>query len=211
MASLLGFVSFAAICAALVGVASRLVAKAPRVRLDEAHDAWEPPKADPLPYARQQYFFSSAERSFYEVVRRIVPDYTLFAKVRLADLVRVPKGTASWQSHFNRIQSKHVDFVVCDCDLAPLVVIELDDASHLQAARQARDSFVDEVLATVGLPIVHIRAQRGYVPDEVRQHLAPHLHLVSETRLEYDSRYMTRAAATASPKSGTPRIASRAC
>src|ERR1043166_5256082 len=44
-----------------------------------------------LPYARKKYFFSAAERSFYEILRRLVPGHTVFAKVRLADLVNVKK------------------------------------------------------------------------------------------------------------------------
>ena len=34
-------------------------------------------------------FFSTAERSFYEILRRIAPNHTIFAKVRLADLVLI--------------------------------------------------------------------------------------------------------------------------
>jgi hypothetical protein len=89
-----------------------------------------------LPYSAKKYFFSAAERSFYEVLRRLVPDHTLSAKVRLANLVYVSRGTESRQSHFNRIQSKHIDFVLCDNDLTPVLAIELDDASHAEESRK---------------------------------------------------------------------------
>jgi hypothetical protein len=49
------------------------------------------------PYAKKKYFFSVAERSFYEVLRRLVPTYTVFAKVRLADLIYATKGTGAWR------------------------------------------------------------------------------------------------------------------
>ena len=71
----------------------------------------------------------------------------VFTKIRLADLVYMPKGTANRQTHFNRIQSKHVDFVLCPRDkLSPVLVIELDDASHEEEARRDRDTFVDAAL-----------------------------------------------------------------
>jgi hypothetical protein len=42
-----------------------------------------------LPYRGKDYFFSKAERSFYEVLRRALPkDHALFAKVRLIRLSR---------------------------------------------------------------------------------------------------------------------------
>src|SRR5688500_16792275 len=64
----------------------------------------QPSKADQLAYSKKKYLFSAAERSFYEVLKRLVPpEYTVFAKVRLADLVYVSKGAADRQSHFNRI------------------------------------------------------------------------------------------------------------
>jgi hypothetical protein len=139
---------------------------------------WQPPKSDPLPYARKKYFFSSAERSFYEVLRRLAPNYTLFAKVRLADVVYVTKGTGAWRTHLNRIDRKHLDFVICDTDLAPVLAVELDDSSHDGEKRKERDGFVDQVLAASALPIVHMRAKRGYVPDELRQLLAPYITTV---------------------------------
>ena len=42
--------------------------------------------------------------------------------------------------------AKHLDFVICNKDLAPVVAIELDDASHDAEDREERDDFVDAVL-----------------------------------------------------------------
>jgi very-short-patch-repair endonuclease len=127
------------------------------------------------PFAKRNYFFSAAERSFYEILCRLAPQHRVFAKVRLADLVRVQASGREFWQRFNSIAGKHVDFVLCDECLAPLVAIELDDASHDDEERLARDRFVDSVLETATLPIVHVRAKRGYVLDEIRQLLAPHL------------------------------------
>jgi hypothetical protein len=58
---------------------------------------------------------------------------------------------------------------LCDAtDLIPLLVIEPDDSSHTRLDRQERDAFVDGALAAAGLPILHLRAQRAYVPAELR-------------------------------------------
>jgi very-short-patch-repair endonuclease len=47
------------------------------------------------------------------------------------------------------------------------LVIELDDASHEEEYRRDRDTFVDAALTAAGLPILHIPAQRSYVPAEL--------------------------------------------
>ena len=129
----------------------------------------KPVSAAALPYRKKDYLLTAAERSFYEVLCSVLDGQLLvFAKVRLADLVYMPKGTANRQTHFTRIQSKHVDFVLCTRDkLSPVLVIELDDASHEEEARRDRDTFVDAALTAAGLPILHIPAQRSYVPAEL--------------------------------------------
>src|SRR5882724_6987074 len=111
---------------------------------------WRRPEPRVFPYSRRNYFFSSAERSLYEILRRLTPDHTVFAKVRLAELVYV-KGSVARQTHLSRIDRKHIDFVVCDKNLAPVVAIELDNASYQKSAG-TRDQFVDEVLAAAALP-----------------------------------------------------------
>src|SRR6185295_18008345 len=103
-----------------------------------------PAASSSLPFRRKDFLLTQAERSLFGVLSEVVKDrYFIFAKVRLADLVWLPKGTESRQSHFNRVQSKHIDFVICDrSSIRPLLCIELDDASHGQASRQTRDAFV---------------------------------------------------------------------
>jgi hypothetical protein len=128
----------------------------------------------PLPYRRKDYLLSVAERSLYEVLRQALgggDDAPLvFAKVRLLDLLWLPRGTPNPQAHRNRVISKHVDFVVCDrAQLRPLLVIELDDATHEAEDRRERDAFVDRALAAAGLPVLHVTARRAYATRELAE------------------------------------------
>lgn len=71
---------------------------------------------------------------------------------------------SNWQRAFNRISAKHLDFILCDPQsCAVKLAIELDDASHDSAKRQARDTFLDAACQSAGLPLLRIRAARGYV------------------------------------------------
>ncbi len=75
---------------------------------------------------------TKAELNFYRILNNICNelDCLLFSKVRVADIVKV-RSIENRQSYFNRIKSKHIDFVLCDKNhLKPLLCIELDDKSH---------------------------------------------------------------------------------
>ncbi len=123
-----------------------------------------------FPYQKKEYLLSVGERVFFQVLQVAVgADFLLFSKVRLADLVLVRSGTEKRQSFLNRIQSKHVDFVLCSRDaVRPVLVVELDDASHDREDRQDRDAFVDSALRAAGLPILHVRARSQYSAKELR-------------------------------------------
>jgi len=123
-----------------------------------------------LPYRTAGPLLTPAERSFYGVLCQAVETrYTVFAKVRLGDVLAVPHGTRKFWTHRNRIDRKHVDFLLCaPHDLTPLLAVELDDASHDRADRRDRDAFVDKALTAADLPILRVPAQRGYAPGELR-------------------------------------------
>jgi hypothetical protein len=131
-----------------------------------------------LPYSKKKLFFSAAERSFYEILRRITPDHTVFAKVRMGDVIAVSNESGAWHTSHDRTQSKHLDFLICDATLAPVVAIELDDSSHARADRKARDQFVDATLAAAEIPIVRIPIKRSYVVEDIRRLIFPHISAV---------------------------------
>jgi very-short-patch-repair endonuclease len=124
-------------------------------------------------YSRVSSVLSPAELRFYHVLRSCVPaSHVVLAKVRIADMLSPRVQGATRQVAFNRISSKHADFVLCDAlSMAPMLVIELDDASHSGERRKARDSFVDTAYADAQLPILHVRARANYVAAELRDQI----------------------------------------
>lgn len=114
------------------------------------------PKQSTLPYTATP-LLTEAEKKFFTVLQNAVPENCyVMAQVRLANLVKVKPGTYPFWKYFNPIAMKCVDFVVIRRDtLSPVLVVELDDRSHERVERQARDKFVDEVLALVKLPVMH--------------------------------------------------------
>ena len=75
---------------------------------------------------------------------------------------------SNFQSHYNRIDRKHVDFLLCDPNtLEPAFAIELDDSSHRQAERGQRDTFVETILAKASLQLVRIPVRASYNTQEL--------------------------------------------
>lgn len=123
-------------------------------------------------FTARKELFSAAERSFFGVLEQAVAgEYRLFGKVRLRDLIQPARGfSRSWQATLrNRVQQKHVDFVLCHPQsLAVVAVVELDDASHRQQERLERDGFVDAALASAGIPVLHFPVRNRYAVVELR-------------------------------------------
>jgi len=124
-----------------------------------------------FPFIKKDYLLTRAEKDFYFVLQKAVSnDYLLFSKVRMIDLFYLPKGTGnSRYYHFkNKIQSKHVDFLLCNKEnVKPLLAIELDDSSHNAEERIFRDTLEDTVFKQAQLPILHIRVASSYDGNEL--------------------------------------------
>lgn len=129
-----------------------------------------------LPYRARDRFLSPAELMFFRVLREALgPEWAICPKVRLGDLICV-SGTSKSQAFRNRIDRKHIDFVLCDAStMTPRLLIELDDSSHSRQDRAERDRFVNAALDAAGLPIEHIRVQRNYALDDLRSRIAARL------------------------------------
>lgn len=122
------------------------------------------PAPEDYPYRAVDGLFSANERDFLRVLERTLPEHRIFAKVRLADVITVKKGLpkSDWQRAFNRISSKHLDFVICDRDLDILCAVELDDRSHERSERRARDAFLEAALHAAQVPLVRVPSRKTY-------------------------------------------------
>jgi len=94
----------------------------------------------------------------------------------LADVFFVVRPNEN-QGYRNKIDRKHVDFLLCDpATMKPRCGVELDDSSHARRDRQDRDEFVDQVFAVAGLPLVRVPAQAAYNPTGLLALVEPHLN-----------------------------------
>lgn len=147
-----------------------------------------PTTGDGLSFESREVLFSPAERSFLGVLEQALADgrYKVFGKVRLGDIVKPAKGlnASKRTTAQNRINQKHVDFLICTAsDLTVVGVVELDDQSHNRDDRAGRDRFVDDALTKARIPVVRFPAKNSYAIPEVAAKLQTILPGLEETTL----------------------------
>ena len=109
-----------------------------------------------LPYILNETILTERERAFYRILKPVADklELQICPKVRVADIVSIKKGTKDWQKWFNKIKSKHVDFLLCDYDMNIVLLIELDDRSHETERAQRNDRLKNAIF---GDRLVRIR------------------------------------------------------
>lgn len=143
------------------------------------------PKEETLPYRLRDDFLSSAELSFYHVLQQAVSDWAVVCpKISLDDLFYAKSGErSSNQTYTNKIDRKHVDFLLCHPrTMRPLLGIELDDSSHQKSSRQERDRFVEKVFATANLPLFRQAVRATYNVHELAVTLRQQASLDGEAK-----------------------------
>lgn len=130
------------------------------------------------PYSTRDHFLSPAEHSFFMVLKSVVSDSALILiKVGLGDLFYSKSNDPSkFRIYTNKIDRKHVDFLLCHPKTVhPIVGIELDDKSHQRSDRQARDEFVENVFRAAKLPLIRVPVKHSYSTTELQALLNPYL------------------------------------
>lgn len=122
------------------------------------------------PYRLQPSVLSAAERTFFGVLAKAVGDtYEVLGKVRVADVLaphnELTKG--SWKDAFERIAGAHFDFVLCDQDMHPAAVVELDNRADPDYG-WGENLLIDRVAHAARLRVIRFEEQGSYSVNAVR-------------------------------------------
>lgn len=117
-------------------------------------------------YKRKAQYLTPAERDFLYVLRTLVgKDYEVFAQVPLVAAIDKVSGGA-----FRNELFRVADYLIAHpVTYAPLLLIELNDASHLRADRRERDRKVAAICADADLPLITFTVQEAKNVPEVRK------------------------------------------
>ena len=112
-----------------------------------------------LPY-KKKLLLTKNEWAFYKGLKPVADElgYSVLAKIRLADLVEVNvKDNKDFMKYFNKINKKHVDFVLAKPENLQIeLLIELDDNSH-NAAQKQRDEFIEALYKQTGDTLLRVK------------------------------------------------------
>ena len=127
-------------------------------------------KEQKLPYKKQDFLLNIPERKFFEGLQQIIPNnYVIFPQIPLSSVVDVSTLKREFWTYQNKINRKIVDFVIFEKQyLKPIIVIEYDGKTHYREDRQIRDEFVDKVLESAEIKIIHIKHQQNINFEEIK-------------------------------------------
>lgn len=127
--------------------------------------------APPLTYEKNFSLLSATEKAFLTTVEPLLGDrYRLFAKPRLADVIKImpPPGHNLSATTLAGINATTVSFVLCNAmDFSIAGIINIETESPPTNNEQMADDFIDNAAAEAGLPIVKLPSRLHYAPDEI--------------------------------------------
>ncbi|MCF0234550.1 MAG: DUF2726 domain-containing protein [Thermoguttaceae bacterium] len=118
------------------------------------------------PYnAARRELLTPTELKFFKILLPASAPFYVAMKVCLRDIAHTPDYDPDMRIRNNQ---QHLDFVLCNPQtFMPILVIELDDPSHLREKSQELDAKKDAILAAVGVPILRVQTAREYNRDEL--------------------------------------------
>ncbi len=132
--------------------------KTQRATLDDTNQPW--------PFY-PTYAMTRNEQEVYWKLVQALPDYIVLAQVQASRVLKVKRGE-NHQAWFNRINRMSYDYLICHKNSYPLLVIELDDATHEKADRQDADRRKNLALAGAGIEIIRWRRQDVPSAEQIR-------------------------------------------
>ncbi|MFK8027803.1 MAG: DUF2726 domain-containing protein [Gammaproteobacteria bacterium] len=116
----------------------------------------------PILHKKREYLCTENEKKFFYALQEALKGkYFVHCQTSLIALVEPIEF-----KHKSKAWSKRMDFVITDKSTRVLAVIELDDSTHKQKKRIARDEYVNDVL-NPHHPLIRIPSRKFYDPKEM--------------------------------------------
>lgn len=118
-------------------------------------------------YDVKQTLLTKSEKDFYYGIIAAVPQgYSVFPQINLAAFIN-RKDDARFHNELFR----NVDFLITDATFKPILVIEVNDQSHLTPDRKERDEKVQKICEEAGIPILKLWTSYGVNVEYIRSRI----------------------------------------
>lgn len=96
---------------------------------------------------KKQALISKSEQAFFAAIKEsLPPDYYVFPQINLASFIEKNDN-----SRYHNELFRNVDFLITSSTYNPLVVIEINDMTHMDAERKERDIKVEKICDEAGV------------------------------------------------------------
>lgn len=124
-------------------------------------------------YSSKGSIMTECERAFFLAIREVAePQYIVQPQVNLASVIDKES-----HSRYRNELFRNVDFGIFDKDYRLIVLVEINDQSHMMYTRQERDQKVKQICEEAGIPLVTLWTKYGVNKAYIRNRLAEHLKL----------------------------------
>lgn len=132
-------------------------------------------------YDPRESLLTPTEKNYMKCIRSVLPENCLLQmQANLASFIVRTDG-ARFQTELFR----NVDFLITDLEYRPLIVIEVNDSSHLSKDRQERDKKVAHICEEAGIPIIKLWTSYGINPEYIKNKIAQTLASLPVTRVHH--------------------------
>lgn len=119
---------------------------------------------DDFLYCKKPSLISKSEDKFFLAIKESLPaGYFVFPQINLASFI-----DRTDNSRYRNELYRNVDFLVTDGEYVPVVVIEINDQTHLNNDRKERDEKVRKICEEAGVPIIKLWTSYGVNPEYIK-------------------------------------------
>lgn len=121
------------------------------------------------------------EMEYLNCIKAILPENCLIqAQANLASFIERTDG-ARFQNELYR----NVDFIITDLSYRPLMVVEINDQTHLTGDRRERDKKVSNICEEAGIPIVKLWTSYGVNQEYIKKRVTETLSSLPIKRVHH--------------------------
>ncbi|MBQ7102291.1 MAG: DUF2726 domain-containing protein [Clostridia bacterium] len=132
-------------------------------------------------YSLKSSLISKNEQLFYDTIKEVIPDgFFVFPQINLASFIN-----RTDDARFHNELFRNVDFLITNEKYQPLIVIEINDQTHLNADRKERDEKIQKICQEAGIPIIKLWTSYGINKDYIKAQIEKQLNALPIERIHH--------------------------
>lgn len=132
-------------------------------------------------YELKPSLVTTTEMKYLNCIKSVLPENCMVQpQANLASFIARTDG-AKFQNELYR----NVDFIITDLSYRPLLVVEINDQTHLTKNRQERDEKVANICEEAGIPIIKLWTSYGVNEEYIKKRITETLSSLPVSRVHH--------------------------